>query len=100
MITKEYHRKYNRERYHRLRTKYIILLGGKCSNCGSIENLEFDHIDKTTKEIEIGFLLNYSQDRIKKELKNVNFFVMAAIKKKIRLIMVRNTAFSRRNGSP
>ena len=29
--------------------KAIDYLGGKCSNCGSTENLEFDHIKPTTK---------------------------------------------------
>lgn len=29
------------------------LLGGKCVWCGSTENLEFDHIDASTKEIDI-----------------------------------------------
>ena len=29
-------------------------LGGKCVRCGSIENLEFDHIIKETKSFTIG----------------------------------------------
>ena len=32
------------ERYHKLRTEVIKALGGKCSKCGSLKNLELDGI--------------------------------------------------------
>lgn len=31
-------------------------LGGHCADCGSVENLQFDHIDRATKNDDIGHL--------------------------------------------
>ena len=58
----DYHRAYNLARYHRLRAEYIELLGGQCAVCGSCEQLEFDHVDPSTKTIDIGRLLNVSKE--------------------------------------
>ena len=44
-----YHRKYNLARYYRLKDKAHTQLGGKCMLCGSIYDLEIDHIDRATK---------------------------------------------------
>ena len=41
--------KYGRERYHRLLDEARTKLGGKCVRCGKTEDLQFDHIDRTTK---------------------------------------------------
>lgn len=41
-------------RYHEKRTMAIEYLGGKCVECGSRENLEFDHIDPEQKTFDIG----------------------------------------------
>jgi hypothetical protein len=41
--TKEYMRKYMLQRYHRRRAHAIEVLGGKCVDCESNDNLEFDH---------------------------------------------------------
>lgn len=48
-----YMRTYNLERYHRRRADAIALLGGKCAWCGSTEQLEVDHRDRTQKEVEL-----------------------------------------------
>lgn len=64
----EYHRRYNRERYRRLRAEYVQRLGGVCIDCGSKENLEFDHDDASTKSFDIGKLLNYSKATREAEL--------------------------------
>lgn len=66
---KEYHRIYNLTRYHQRRARYIEQLGGKCVDCGTTKNLEFDHIVAEDKSIEIGDLLNYSEGRVQTELK-------------------------------
>ena len=51
------------------RKKYFIeSLGGKCIICGSVDKLEFDHIDPSNKEHTITSLLSYSEDKIKEEL--------------------------------
>jgi hypothetical protein len=49
----EYMKNYVAERQHRRMTEAIVLLGGKCVVCGSIDNLEIDHIDPTTKTFTI-----------------------------------------------
>ena len=51
--SKEVHREYQIKRYHAKRKAAIELLGGKCVECGSIEKLEFDHIDPSLKEYSI-----------------------------------------------
>jgi hypothetical protein len=38
---------------HRRRTKLIELLGGRCIRCGTTDDLEFDHIDPSTKRFAI-----------------------------------------------
>lgn len=49
---------YMRERYTSQRRFFLALLGGKCKKCGSKTRLEFDHIDPTTKTIDIGQLFS------------------------------------------
>lgn len=61
MASKEYHRQYNLERYHRIRSEYVEKLGGHCVDCATIDELEFDHVDPSTKEFDIGKLLNYAK---------------------------------------
>ncbi len=64
-----YMRDYNLARYHRIRAAAIEKLGGKCIDCGSSENLEFDHVDPETKERNISALLSYSKQKLEIELK-------------------------------
>jgi len=42
-------------------------LGGKCSGCGTIENLQFDHIDRTQKSFTIGKCWGLSLEKLLKE---------------------------------
>lgn len=49
----EYYREYMRKYYHDRRKDAIEYLGGKCVLCGSVENLQFDHIDRSTKKYEL-----------------------------------------------
>ncbi len=46
-----------RAKYNERRRNLVRKLGGKCVDCGSIENLEFDHIDPDTKVMKTGNLL-------------------------------------------
>lgn len=46
----------------------IDYLGGKCIGCGTTENLQFDHIDRTTKEYSISKKPDYVFEKIKPEL--------------------------------
>lgn len=50
---KAYQKKYQRKRYLDKKKMLIEYLGGKCSSCGCSDNLEFDHIDASTKEFTI-----------------------------------------------
>jgi len=56
-----------RQRINILRQIYIDQLGGKCIKCGSTDNLEFDHIDPTTKLYKIQSIL-YNPELLKIEL--------------------------------
>jgi len=53
-----------------LRKKLIEKFGGKCTLCGSIEDLQFDHVDPSTKSIEISnAVANKSESVVWKEAK-------------------------------
>ena len=40
--------------YHRRRDEFIRSRGGRCEDCGSVDQLEIDHIDPTKKTMEAG----------------------------------------------
>ena len=42
-------------------------LGGKCVGCGTTENLQFDHIDRTKKSFTIGKCWGYTLEKLIKE---------------------------------
>jgi len=51
------------------RQRLVSILGGACAWCGETnKHLDFDHIDPTSKEHEIGELLLCSTDRLLLEL--------------------------------
>ncbi len=50
----EYMRKYLLDKYYRRKQTAVEALGGKCARCGGIESLEFDHVDRSTKEYTLG----------------------------------------------
>lgn len=56
----------------RIRTRMwaVALLGGRCVTCGSLEDLQFDHVDAKTKvfAISVGIRDGYGQARLKAEL--------------------------------
>lgn len=65
----EYMRKYVKERYHRLRAEWIVKLGGKCASCGSVEELNFDHINASEKSYDIGRILSsHSKQKVAEEM--------------------------------
>lgn len=45
----ERRRRYNKTWRQARRTRLVEMLGGKCARCGAAEDLEFDHIDPSTK---------------------------------------------------
>lgn len=64
----EYMRGYNLRRYYRLKEKALAHLGGSCVNCGSEEDLEFDHVDPSTKEFDIARGITWAWHRVEAEL--------------------------------
>ena len=65
---KEKIREERREQHKEKRAICLEYLGGKCVKCGTIHNLQFDHIDRTTKKYEISTKLSYNFDTLKEEL--------------------------------
>lgn len=68
MASKDYHRKYNRERYHRIRAEVVDKLGGVCAKCGSAEDLQVDHTNPSEKAFDSKKWLNVSSDVLWKEI--------------------------------
>ncbi len=61
-------REYYRNRRRARREKFLQLLGGQCINCGSTEDLHFDHIDPASKEYHISELNNASESKLNAEV--------------------------------
>jgi len=57
-----------RRRRERNKQDRIEYLGGKCVGCGTTENLQFDHKDRTIKEYNISHKPDHTLDKIKPEL--------------------------------
>lgn len=64
----EQKRAYQRQWLKLRRDKAIKEMGGQCVNCGSDENLEFDHKDRISKMHPIGSIWSRSWDFIWQEL--------------------------------
>lgn len=63
-----YMRKYNSLRYYTLRNKAISYLGSKCNKCGSVDNLEIDHIEYLKKQVNLSRTINCSVKRFWDEI--------------------------------
>lgn len=68
-MPRSYHRAYIREYYHEKRRELIKRLGGKCVECGSKINLQFDHKDPKNSVFKIGKLLSHSNEELEIEIK-------------------------------
>lgn len=68
MSSNEYMNKYMIERHKKRKQEFVNKLGGKCVKCGSVENLQFDHIDPKTKSFTICDSLSISKEKLEKEL--------------------------------
>lgn len=73
MRTKEeynaYMREYNKRRYWKLKAEAHEFLGGKCAECGNTDRLEMDHIDPSTKTVDVSRFCSMSRVRFLEELK-------------------------------
>lgn len=59
---------YTLARYHRIRAYYIEQLGGCCVQCSSVEELQFDHVDPTTKLYTIGQIMTHGKEKLETEI--------------------------------
>lgn len=66
---KEYINKKRNERKKKHKEYLIEMLGGKCSGCSSVKNLEFDHLDRKQKEFNISAFLAYKLEKLIPEAK-------------------------------
>lgn len=64
----EYQKVYHQNRYSKCIQGMLEYLGGECVQCGSKENLEFDHIDPKTKSFSITRKWNRRWEVLKLEL--------------------------------
>jgi len=60
---------YMLKRYHDRMNDARDKLGSKCCKCGSLENLQIDHIDPELKSWTIGQMWSLSQNKFDEELK-------------------------------
>lgn len=44
---------YDRDRYMRRRQELLSIIGEKCVACGSMDRIEFDHVDPASKEFAL-----------------------------------------------
>ena len=65
---KEKKREDNAKYRKEARIKCREYLGGKCVKCGAIHNLQFDHIDRTTKKYTIASRVTNNFTILKEEL--------------------------------
>lgn len=63
-----YMRGYMLRRYRTWRADAIAQLGGCCAQCGSIDRMEFDHVDPATKAFTIGTSWSTSRAKLDAEL--------------------------------
>lgn len=79
---REYNSAFNLNKYHVRRAMAIEKLGGKCVQCFSTSNLEFDHIDPATKSFNLGRSWSVSLDIFLLELTKCQLLCKPCHKKK------------------
>src|ERR1700722_18143959 len=68
IVDKEWHANYRKERYAKYISKWKMYLGNKCVKCDSTEDLQFDHIDPSTKYKNITEMTDCSELRQLEEI--------------------------------
>lgn len=68
MWSRKDHSAWNLANYYRKRQYYIDYLGGCCVDCGSTEDLQFDHADPAAKSFTIGNYVTHSAEKVEAEL--------------------------------
>lgn len=70
--------------YQKRKSKIIKYLGGKCRFCGSVDNLQFDHVDSLTKSFNVSSRWSYSWKNLLPEIKKCQLLCDPCHKKKTR----------------
>ena|SRR3990167_3529613 len=63
-----YMRDYSKRRRHERKRWAINKFGSRCGKCSSVKKLQFDHIDRKTKKINVSEIWMYSWKTFLKEL--------------------------------
>lgn len=66
---RERSRKYNLDRYYRLKKEAFSMLGDRCARCGKKRNLEIDHKIRSNKSFNVTMMLNVSRKLFLLEVK-------------------------------
>ena len=77
-----YQREYQRSHWHKRRKELIAALGGRCVICGAIEDLEFDHIDPSSKHNAIADMATASKNKMCVELSKCQLLCKKCHKRK------------------
>ncbi len=75
-------RVYILNRYRKRKKTAQEFLGNKCSKCGSIEDLQFDHKDRVKKKFTIGKLWSIGEKEFWKEIKKCQLLCRTCHNKK------------------
>lgn len=82
-MNNEYMKSYMQQRRADRRERLVELLGGVCNDCDSIEDLNFDHIDRSTKKFTLsGAGLDKKWETILAELDKCQLLCVDCHKKK------------------
>lgn len=73
----EYMRLYMKERARKRVAAAKEQLGGKCVRCGSVDDLQFDHIDPTTKLFTLAKGSSFSEERWQAEVEKCQLLCQA-----------------------
>jgi hypothetical protein len=81
-LSNDYYNKYMSKRYAERRLFAINKLGGVCVECGSKKNLEFDHIDRSTKSFSMADCMLWAKERFLRELDKCQLLCKSCHQKK------------------
>lgn len=75
-------RLYMIERYKKRRQKALDFLGGRCAHCGNAQDLQFDHIDPTTKSNTIAKIWSHAESKFWGEIKKCQLLCQSCHERK------------------
>ncbi|SRR5258706_1797590 len=82
MSSNEYMNTYMKNRYQKRKLFALEYLGGKCSKCNSVENLQFDHINRDEKNFTLADGMLWSEKKFLEELNKCQLLCVICHQKK------------------